>query len=454
MALKQIPNDLMAEQSVLGAMMLSGNAIEKACEKLFPESFYQEKHQIIFKTIVDLHDKKEPIDLTTITAELNNENKLNEVGGMEYIADLLSVVPNAANIESYVDIVEDNYLLRNVIDTSSDISTLAYEHNGEVSDILDQVESKIVGIIKNRRTSEFKRIQDVLDDVEANLEFLSKSKGEITGIPTGWYELDKMTSGLHENQFIIIAGRPAMGKTAFALNLATHVATHTDKTVAIFSLEMGAEQLANRMISSLGQIDGLKLTNGNLVNNDWKRITEAKSQLAGAKLFISDDAGVTVGDIKSKCRRLATSEDGLDLVIIDHLQLLTMGGNYGNNRQAEITDISRNLKKMAMELNVPVVALAQLSRGVESREDKRPKMSDLRESGSIEQDADIVALLYRDDYYQTPKGTEMPDPSLSELIIGKHRNGPTGIINLLFKKNTSTFLNYSNSVDSKGENNE
>ena len=243
-----------------------------------------------------------------------------------------------------------------------------------------------------------------------------------------------------------------MGKTAFALNLATNVAVNTDKTVAIFSLEMGAEQLANRIISSLGQIEGSKLTSGNLLNNDWKRVTEARSQLANAKLYISDDAGVTMGDIKSKCRRLATSEEGLDLVIIDHLQLLTMGGNYGNNRQAEITDISRSLKKMAMELNIPVIALAQLSRGVESREDKRPKMSDLRESGSIEQDADIVALLYRDDYYQMPKDmAEATDPSLSELIIGKHRNGATGKIDLLFRKNTSTFLNFIK--DNKGENN-
>lgn len=457
MALKEIPNDLIAEQSVLGSMMLSQNAIEKACEKLFAKSFYQEKHQIIFQTIVDLYDKKTPIDLTTITSELNNNNKINDIGGVEYIADLLSMVPNAANIDSYIQIVEDNYMLRNVIDTSAEISTLAYEHDGEVADILDQVEGKIVSIIKNRRSSEFRKIQDVLVDVQNNLEFLSKTKGEITGIPTGWYEFDKLTSGLHENQLIILAARPAMGKTAFALNLASYVTTHTDKSVAIFSLEMGAEQLANRIISSLGQIDGIKLTSGNLLNDDWKRITEAKSQLSGAKLYISDDAGVTVGDIKSKCRRLATSEDGLDLVIIDHLQLLTMGGNYGNNRQAEITDISRNLKKMAMELNVPVVALAQLSRGVESREDKRPKMSDLRESGSIEQDADIVALLYRDDYYQSLKETngQSPDPSLSELIIGKHRNGPTGVINLLFKKSTSTFLNMSKDPkDSKGEKND
>lgn len=453
MAVKAIPNDIVAEQSVLGAMFLSPSAIEKASDKLYASSFYLEKHGIIFQTIMDLHDKKVPIDITTITAELNQSKKLNEVGGVEYLTELINTVPTASNVEYYIQIVEDNYMLRNVIDTSTEIATLAYEHNGEVADILDQVENKIVSIIKNRRSSEFRTIQDVLNDVQINLEKLSKNKGDITGIPTGWYELDKLTSGFHENQLIILAARPAMGKTAFALNLATNVAINTDKTVAIFSLEMGAEQLANRIISSLGQIEGSKLTSGNLLNDDWKRVTEAKSQLSKAKLYISDDAGVTVGDIKSKCRRLATSEVGLDLVIIDHLQLLTMGGNYGNNRQAEITDISRSLKKMAMELKIPVVALAQLSRGVESREDKRPKMSDLRESGSIEQDADIVALLYRDDYYNTPKDMkDAPDPSLSELIIGKHRNGPTATIDLLFKKNTSTFLNFVK--DNKGGNNE
>ncbi len=443
MAIKTIPHDDVAEQSVLGAMFLSPLAIEKAVDKLFAGSFYLEKHGIIFQTIVDLHDKKSPIDITTITAALNQSKKLNEVGGVEYLTELINTVPTAANVDSYIQIVEDNYMLRSIIDTSTDIATLAYEHDGEVSDILDQVESKIVGIIRNRRSSEFRPIQEVLNEVQGHLEKLATSKGEVTGISTGWYELDRITSGLHENQLIILAARPAMGKTAFALNLATNVAIQSHKTVAIFSLEMGAEQLASRMISSLGQIEGMKLTSGNLLNDDWKRVTEAKSQLANAKLYISDDVSVTVGDIKSKCRRLATSEDGLDLVIIDHLQLLTMGGNYGNNRQAEITDISRNLKKMAMELKIPVVALAQLSRGVESREDKRPKMSDLRESGSIEQDADIVALLYRDDYYQTPKDAgEAPDPSLSELIIGKHRQGTTGKIDLLFRKNTSTFLNF------------
>lgn len=452
MAVKTVPHDLLAEQSVLGAMFLSKLAIEKASETLSKSSFYDEKNGIIFQAIVDLNDKKTPIDLTTVTGELNQTKKLQEAGNVEYLTEIIDAVPTAVNVESYIKIVEDNAMLRSVIDTSTEIATLAYENEGEVADVLDQVEQKIVSVIKNRRSSEFKSIQEVLGDVQKNLEKLAESKGEITGVPTGFTDFDRITSGLHENQLIILAARPAMGKTAFALNMATNVAVNTNKTVAIFSLEMGAEQLANRIISSLGQIEGSKLTTGNLLNTDWKRVTEARSQLAGSKLYICDDAGVTVGDVKSKCRRLATSEEGLGLVIIDHLQLLTMGGNYGNNRQAEITDISRNLKKMAMELNVPVVALAQLSRGVEAREDKRPKMSDLRESGSIEQDADIVMLLYRDDYYQSPQNAEQaPDPSLSELIIGKHRNGPTGKIDLLFRKNTSTFLSFKK--EDKGENN-
>ena len=452
MAVKQIPNDIIAEQSVLGSMMLSKTAIEKATEKLFPQSFYLEKHQILFDAIVKLHDKKIPVDFTTLGSELSSENKINDVGGIEYITDLLSVVPSAANIDSYIKIVEDNYLLRTVIDTSADISTLAYEHDGEVSDILDQVENKIVGIIKNRRSSEFRNIQEVLNSFQVSLEKLTENKNKITGIPTGYIDFDNLTSGLHENQLIILAARPAVGKTAFALNIASYVATNTDKVVALFELEMGAEQLASRMVASLGQIDGKKLISGSLEQNDWRRVTEAKSRLSKAKLYISDDVGVTVGDIKSKCRKLATSEEGLDLVIIDHLQLLSMGGNYGNNRQAEMTDISRNLKKMAMELNVPVIALSQLSRGVESREDKRPKMSDLRESGAIEQDADIVMFLYRDDYNKTADKLEAPDPSLVELIISKHRNGPTGKVDLLFRKSTSTFLNFVK--DNKGDNNE
>ena len=302
------------------------------------------------------------------------------------------------------------------------------------------IEKKILNIVKNRKASEFRSIKDVLIKTQSDLERLSENKGEITGLATGWYDFDHLTTGLHPNEFIIIAARPAMGKTDFALNLATHVAMEQDKSVALFNLEMSAEQLAMRILSSLGQLEGFKLRTGNLMNQDWKRINEAVSQLSNTNLVIDDTPGITIGEIRAKCRRLASSEKGLALVVIDYLQLISGGRNYGSNRQQEVSDISRSLKTLAMELGVPVIALSQLSRGVEAREDKRPLMSDLRESGSIEQDADIVMFLYRDDYYNKEARTE-DNTSISELIIGKHRNGPTKTIELLFKKNTSTFVN-------------
>ena len=280
-----------------------------------------------------------------------------------------------------------------------------------------------------------------MEKTQSDLEKLSKNKGQINGLETGWYDLDRLTTGLHPNELIIIAARPAMGKTAFALNLATHVAMTQEKTVALFTLEMPAEQVASRIISAQGQIDGFKLRTGNLLNQDWKRINEASSRLATTNLVIDDTAaGMSIGEIRAKCRRMASSEKGLALVVIDYLQLISGGKNYGANRQQEVSDISRSLKILAMELEIPVIALSQLSRSVEARDDKRPMMSDLRESGSIEQDADIVAFLYRDDYYNKEARTE-DNNSISELIIGKHRNGPTATIELLFKKNTSTFLN-------------
>ena len=311
-------------------------------------------------------------------------------------------------------------------------------------DILDEIAATAGGFIKIINKDLYVAYPTETGEKidENDLEKLAQTKGEITGLATGWYDFDKLTAGLHENEFIIIAARPAMGKTAFALNLATHIAMNNDKSVALFNLEMGAEQLAMRILSSLGQIEGYKLRTGNLLNNDWKRINEATSQLADTNLFIDDTPGITIGEIRAKCRRLASSEKGLGIVIIDYLQLISGGKNYGTNRQQEVSDISRSLKTLAMELHVPVIALAQLSRGVEAREDKRPIMSDLRESGSIEQDADIVSFLYRDDYYNKEARRE-DDISISELIIGKHRNGPTATIELLFKKNTSTFSNYS-----------
>ena len=443
MPLREVPNNIEAEQAVIGSMFLDIHALEKACDSLTPESFYFNNNSKIFKTIQDMHEEKIPIDFTTVTTELKNKNILTEVGGVEYLTEILERTATAAHIEQYIKSVEDSSLLRKLIEVSNDITSSAYEPEKNVNETIDNAERKILSVVKNRRSTEFKTIKEVLNKTEQNLEFLSKSKSDITGIPTGWYDIDKLTTGLHEHQLIIIAARPAMGKTAFAVNLATNVALNTDKTVALFNMEMGAEQLASRMLSSLGQVEGSKLATGNLLNEDWKRVNEAISQLSEANLYMDDTPGVTIGEIRSKCRRLASSEKGLGLVIIDYLQLVASGANYAGNRQQEVADISRALRTMAMELDIPVVALAQLSRAVDARENKRPIISDLRESGSIEQDADIVAFLYRDDYYNKAESID-ENTSKSEFIIRKHRNGPTATIDLIFKRNTSTFVNYIN----------
>lgn len=440
MQTRTMPNNPEAEESVLGACFLSKPALQKAGENLLPESFYNEKNSKIFSCMLSLMEEKTPIDLTTVTSYLKKKNQLTEVGGVEYLTELLNFVPTASNIDYYIASVDEAAIRRKLIETATDIATEGYKTEETVNDLLNSSEKKFFSIAKHRKSSEFRNIKEVLAKTQSDLERLSESKGEITGLSTGWYDFDRLTTGLHPNEFIIFASRPAMGKTAFALNLVTHVAMGQDKSVALFELEMSAEQLAVRILSSLGQIEGFKLRTGNLMNNDWKRINEAASQLANTNLVIDDTPGITIGEIRAKCRRLASSEKGLGLIVIDYLQLISGGKNYGANRQQEVSDISRSLKTLAMELNVPIIALSQLSRSVESREDKRPMMSDLRESGSIEQDADIVAFLYRDDYYNKEARTE-DNNSLSEVIIGKHRNGPTATIELLFKKNTSTFLN-------------
>lgn len=453
MPLRTLPNNLEAEESVLGACFLSKYALQKAAESLTPESFYDEKNKKIFSNLVELMEEGTPLDLTTITSKLKKNKLLNEVGGVEYLTEIVNFVPTASNIDYYIKTVEDSSILRNLITTAEDIASNGYETNESINDVLDSSEQKILNIIKNRKSTEFRTIKEVLTKTENNLELLAENKNEITGLATGLYDLDRLTTGLHPGEFIIIAARPAMGKTAFALNIGTHVAKTQDKAVAIFNLEMPAEQLASRILSSLGQIDSFKLRTGQLVNDDWKRVNEAISQLSNTNMMLDDTPGITIGDIRAKCRRLASSETGLSLVIIDYLQLISSGKNYGSNRQQEVSDISRSLKTLALELNVPIIALSQLSRSVETREDKRPVMSDLRESGSIEQDADIVAFLYRDDYYNKESKTE-DNNSISELIIGKHRNGPTGTIELLFKKNTSTFLNLRREVKRNDGNNE
>ena len=439
--LRSVPNSKEAEQAVLSAMFLSKKAQDIAFEMLDESAFYYDNNRKIYLALKSLYDGNIPIDMTTITNELKNKGYLEEIGGVIYLTEVLNTESTAANINYYLKIVQDDSLLRRLIEVSNDVNQMGYNTDKDVSETLDEAERKILSIVKDRRSTEFQTIKDVVYRVQKNLQTLAETKGDITGIATGWTDFDKITSGLHENQLIIIGARPAMGKTAFGLNLATNVVTSSKKSVAVFNLEMGAEQLANRMLSSLGQIEGYKFMSGKLNNNDYVKFNEALSQLEDTNLFLDDTPGITIGEIRSKCRRLKTSSSGLDLVIIDYLQLISGGKNYGANRQQEISDISRSLKMLAMELNIPIIALAQLSRSVESREDKRPLMSDLRESGSIEQDADIVAFLYRDDYYKKELRNDN-NTSISELIIGKHRNGTTGTINLLFKRDTSTFLNF------------
>ena len=440
MALRTMPNDIEAEKSVLGACFLSKNALNDAYENLDEDSFYDNKNLTIYKGIEALNEKKTPLDIVTLTTYLKDNNMLNDAGGVEYITSVVNFVPVASNADYYIKIVKEKSLMRKLIKTAENIASDGYNTQEDINNTLDEAERKILSIAKNRNTTEFRSIQEVMKKTEENLETLSEMKGDVTGLSTGWYDIDKITAGLHENQLIILAARPAVGKTAFALNLAVNAAINDKATVAVFNLEMGAEQLASRILSSLGQIDGYKLQTGKLLNEDWKKVSEAISQLEGVNLYIDDSADSTLGSIRAKCRRLASSEKGLDLIVIDYLQLIKTGINYGANHQQEVSDISRALKMLAMELHVPIVALAQLSRAVEAREDKRPLMSDLRDSGSIEQDADIVSFLYRDDYYNKEARND-DNTSVTELIISKNRSGTTGTVELLFNKNTSTFFN-------------
>ena len=435
-----IPSNIEAEKSVLGAMFLSKYALQRAVESLNKDMFYSDAHAKIFEVICELSEKSIPIDSTTVVNELGKKNYLNQVGGVEYLSEVINFVPSANNIDEYIKIVEEKSILRRLIEEANFIASDAYQMDGELTDVLDQAEKRILSVVKTKGGSEFRSIQDVLLKTQDDLEKLSQNKGEVTGISTGFYDLDKVTSGLHPNELIIIAARPAMGKTAFALNLATNIASLNNKTVALFNMEMGAEQLATRMISSVGQVQGYKMRTARFDHEDWKKINEAMSRLADMKLFIDDTPGMTIGEIRAKCRRLAANTEDLGAVIIDYLQLITGSAKWGGNRQQEVSEISRSLKTLAMELNIPIIALAQLSRCVEGRDNKRPILSDLRESGSIEQDADIVAFLYRDDYYNKEAAID-EYTSKSEFIIGKHRNGPTTTVDLIFKRDTSTFVN-------------
>lgn len=438
---KIMPQAIEIEQCVLGAMFLSDQAIKKCVENLTPDVFFLDAHRKIFEVMQNLSEQNIMIDAPLVIAELEKRGILDSVGGTEYLTVILNSVISSSNIDEHIKIVNEKAILRRLIDVSSSIIDNAYDGDTELSDVLETAETKILNVVKTRKGSEFKSIQDVLNRTVDQINRLVDNKGEVTGLSTGFTDLDKLTTGFHPHELIIIAARPAMGKTAFALNLATNIAQSTTKTVALFNMEMGAEQLAMRMIAAEGELDLGKLKRGELDKNDFNKIDEAVARLGNTNLVIDDTSGMTIGEIKAKCRRLASSENGLGIVIIDYLTLIMGSTKYQGNRQQEVSEISRSLKTMAMELDIPVVALAQLSRNVEQRDDKRPMLSDLRESGSIEQDADIVAFLYRDDYYQLKKGQEeTSDISQSEFIVAKHRSGPTDTINLLFKRNISKFV--------------
>jgi replicative DNA helicase len=435
---REIPHNIDAEQSVLGAMFLTKKALQKALELLDGSEFYLDNHSKIFECMKTLEARGSVIDITTVADELGNRNWLKQVGDIEYLTEIIESVPSAAGIDEYIKIVEDKSILRRLIDEATSIITESYNTSNNIGEVIETAEKKIFEVSKSLRSTEFKDIKDVLYKTQADIEKLSENKGDITGIPTGYYELDKLTSGFHPHELIIVAARPGMGKTAIALNFVTNIAINSKKTIALFNMEMGAEQLVTRMLSSVGQIEGSKLKTGNLEHSDWKRLNEAISRLSNTKIFIDDTAGQTVGEIRSKCRKLATSPSGLDLVLIDYLTLIQGSSKNGANRQQEVADISRALKTMAMELNVPVIALSQLSRGIEQRVDKKPMLSDLRESGAIEQDADIVAFLHCTDEERAKEN------SLMEFVIRKHRNGPLADVPLIFQRATSTFVNVAN----------
>lgn len=439
------PQNIDAEKSVLGSVFLRSDSLIDAMEYLEPKDFYKRAHQIIYEAMLELNDKDEAIDSVTVMDILTKQNTLEDVGGVSYIVELAESAPTSTNIVHYSKIVRDNAILRRLIKTATDIITNSYDTQDDVVNVLDRAEQAIMNVAENRNQTGFKAIKNVLESAFDEIDRLSQEGDDVTGLSTGYPELDKMTTGLHDDELVILAARPAVGKTAFALNVAQNVGTKTDKAVAIFSLEMSAESLVNRMLCAEGSIDANHLRTGNLTEDEWQNLIVAMGSLSKANIYIDDTPGIKMTEIRAKCRRLQRETGNLGLILIDYLQLIE--GTNHENRQQEVSDISRQLKKLAKELHVPVISLSQLSRGVEQRQDKRPVLSDIRESGSIEQDADIVAFLYRDDYYDREGDDDDDDSGQDansdvgevEVIIEKNRSGPRGTVKLLFVKSYNKF---------------
>ncbi len=439
------PQNIEAEQAVLGAMLIDKEAIAKATEVLSADDFYREAHRVIFSAMLELYNKNEAVDMVTVTEILKRDNKLEDIGGIAYITSLANVVLTAANVKYHAEIVAEKSVLRQLVRVSTEIAAMGYEANDDVGTLLDTAESRILEISNRKKKADFTPINDILMDSVQSIESLLQNKGGLTGIPAGFADLDKLTSGLHPSDFIILAARPSMGKTALALNIVQNVALRAHKAiggeprgVAFFSLEMSKEQLVNRMLCAEAGIDSQRLRVGEMHDEDWTHLWDACDTMSRAKIYIDDTAGITAMEMRSRARRLK-AEHGLDLIVVDYLQLMQGSGKRNNSgdRQQEVSEISRSLKALARELDVPVLALSQLSRSVESRQVKRPMLSDLRESGSLEQDADIVAFLYREDYYNPETENKH-----TELIIAKHRNGPVDTVNLFFQKQFTKFVGF------------
>ena len=435
------PHDIDAEQAVLGSMLTDKEAVNAAIESLKEDAFYRDDNRIIFQAIVNLYSKSEPIDIITLKDELESMDKFEQVGGYEYLASLPDKVPTTANVQKYIKIVEEKSILRNLIKTANEIIELGYDPTEDVEDIMDGAEKKIFDIMQSKNQKGYTPIKDVLVESFTKLEELYNRKQHITGVPTGFAELDYKTAGLHGSELILVAARPAMGKTAFALNLATNAALRGNAPVAIFSLEMSKDQLVNRILCSEAMVDSNKVRTGKLDEDDWVKLAGAIGPLSEAEMYIDDTPGISVMEIRTKCRKLKM-EKNIGLVVIDYLQLV-QGNKRTASREQEISEISKSLKILAKEINVPVIALSQLSRAVEQRPDHRPMLSDLRESGAIEQDADIVMFLYRDDYYN--KESEKKD--IAEVIIAKQRGGQTGTVELLWMGNYTKFVNLERRFD-------
>lgn len=443
-----MPSNKEAEMSVLGVTFIDNSLVDKICEEVNSDMFFDEKNKFLFEAIEELHKNGIPIDIGMVKEELDKKKRLLQVGGIEYISEVIDSVITSANLNYYIEILKEHATRRNLINAATEIVTEAYDEEN-VTTVLDNAERNILNVVKVRTVKDFVPIHEILRRAQAKLEELAKNKKLITGLETGFYDFDKITTGFQPGELIILAARPGMGKTALALNMATYAATTTDKAIAIFNLEMPAEQLVNRIISAQGGIDAYKLQTGQMQERDWKRYNEAMNELAETNLYIEDNSGVTVSEIKAKCRRLANMPKGLGLVVIDYLQLVTTGNKRIESRQVEVSEISRSLKTMALELGVPVIALSQLSRSAEKRESNMPMLADLRESGSIEQDADMVLFINRKDYYEAKKDQrEKIVPA--ELVIAKHRKGSLGTIDLLFELNMSAFRNVLN--ENKDEN--